>query len=218
MGVFQPRVTVVKVLPISSLDLFSKPSPAETDCSVEYHPALFDPEERKELMRTLLKEIDWQQDHIVFYGKRIPLPRLTAWYGDPGFSYTYSGIAMNPQPWTPALKLIKARVDNLCETVFNSVLLNQYRDGNDKVSWHSDDESELGPNPTIASVSLGATRRFKFRQKPHELGNDSLKVDLHDGSCLVMAGRTQALWEHELAKTSQSVGPRINLTFRKIIL
>ena len=123
---------------------------------------------------------------------------------------------MQPQPWIQPLLTIKARVEALCDRRFNSVLLNWYRDGDDAMSWHSDDEPELGPEPVIASVSLGAERVFKLRRKPHQKGNPSRSVPLPDGSVLVMAGTTQARYEHALARTAKPVGGRINLTFREI--
>jgi alkylated DNA repair dioxygenase AlkB len=143
------------------------------------------------------------------------VPRLTAWHGDPGAVYTYSNIRMEPEPWTPLLESIRDRVSEFCKAEFNSVLLNLYRDGNDSMGWHSDDEKELGPQPTIASLSFGAERTFKFRHK----FNRSLKhsMTLSHGSLMVMQGETQALWQHSLPKTRKKVFPRINLTFRRIL-
>ncbi len=144
----------------------------------------------------------------------MPLPRLTAWYGDEGKSYTYSGIEQHPDPWTPTLKLIKSKVEEILEVTFNTVLLNLYRDGKDSVSWHSDDELELGENPIIASVSFGAVRRFSLK---HKISKDyKIDLDLPNGSLLLMKGETQHFWQHQIAKTSKSVQPRINLTFRMI--
>jgi alkylated DNA repair dioxygenase AlkB len=144
----------------------------------------------------------------------MPIPRLTAWYGDQGKSYTYSGIEQHPEHWNPTLKLIKSKIEQIAQVSFNSVLLNLYRDGKDSVSWHSDDEPELGENPIIASVSFGATRRFSLRNKHSK--NHKIDIDLASGSFLLMQGETQHFWQHQIAKTAKEIQPRINLTFRII--
>ncbi|MFP6887773.1 MAG: alpha-ketoglutarate-dependent dioxygenase AlkB [Opitutales bacterium] len=118
------------------------------DAEATYHPALFSHAESKHYLRALTKHIEWRQNRIKFYGKESLVPRLEAWYGDEGKSYTYSGIAMHPKPWTPELLTIKERIESTCDTTFNSVLLNRYRDGSDRVAWHSDDEKELGQTPS----------------------------------------------------------------------
>ena len=168
------------------------------------------------LYARLLQEIDWRQDTITLYGRPVLIPRLNAWYGDPGAHYSYSGLALQPLPWTPALRDIKGRVESLLGESFNSALVNLYRDGRDSVSWHSDDEYELGDEPLIASVSLGATRRFSLRHR-HDKSLDTVHLDLQDGSLLVMAGATQRHWSHQVPKTRAAVGGRINLTFRRIL-
>lgn len=162
-----------------------------------------------------LNKISWRQDYIKRFGKLIPLPRLTAWYGDSDKSYTYSGINMDPETWSPALLLIKDKVEKLSDVEFNSVLLNLYRDGQDSVAWHSDDEPELGKNPIIASVSLGQTRRFMLKHK-YRQDLESIKIDLTPGSLLLMRGETQHFWKHQVPKTRNCDKPRINLTFRII--
>ena len=149
------------------------------------------------------------------YGKSHPLPRLTAWYGDMNKTYTYSGIPMTPNLWNTELIQIKKKVDQYTKINFNSVLLNYYRSGNDSVSWHSDDEDELGDKPIIGSVSFGGTRKFRLRNKI----NKKLihNIDLKNGSLLIMRELTQKYWEHEIPKTKKPVEERINLTFRLII-
>jgi alkylated DNA repair dioxygenase AlkB len=142
------------------------------------------------------------------------VPRLSAWYGDAGAVYTYSGLRLEPLPWTPVLLEIKQATERLSGTRFNSVLLNLYRDGQDSMGWHSDDEPELGPEPVIASVSLGALRRFVFQHKKRRW---RIALDLEPGSVLLMAGATQHHWRHALPKTRRPVAPRINLTFRTIL-
>jgi alkylated DNA repair dioxygenase AlkB len=185
------------------------------DADVLLYRNLFDKVDSDNLYQTLLKQTRWRQDRGKFYGKEIDLPRLTAWYGDSGKTYTYSGIVMNPDPWTPTLLYIKGEVDKAAETRFNSVLLNLYRNGQDGLSWHRDNESELGAEPPICSVSLGATRRFQFK---HRLRKDLARVDidLTHGSLLVMKGTTQQYWLHQIPKTKKHVTARINLTFRII--
>lgn len=205
------------IIPQNEGGLFAAEHDDEHGCRVEYVPSLFNALESADLLEQLVNTTAWQQDHLTMYGKTTPLPRLTAWYGDPGSAYTYSGIRMEPHPWSRAIRAVKDRVESICGELFNSVLLNQYRHGKDGVSWHSDDESELGSSPLIASVSFGQTRAFKLRRKPHEKGNKSLAVELTSGSCIVMSGRTQELWEHEIPKTAKSgIGPRVNLTFRQV--
>ena len=165
----------------------------------------------------LLKNINWRQEEIKMYGKVYPVPRKTAWYGYPEFNYKYSGILCNPEPWTKELMDIKRVIEHfLPGEDFNSVLLNLYRDGNDKVSWHADDEPELGTNPTIASVSLGAVRRFDLKHK--EDPEQKLQIELTSGSLVVMKGALQHHWLHQIPTQKKIQVPRINLTFRTIKL
>jgi alkylated DNA repair dioxygenase AlkB len=151
----------------------------------------------------------WRQEIATLMGRRVPIPRLTAWHGEAG--YVYSGIRMTPAPWNAPLVEIRAVAAACAGQAFNSVLLNLYRDGRDSVSWHADNEPGLGRDPVIASVSLGATRRFQMK---HRRRGERLSLDLPSGSCLVMAGPAQHHWLHQVPKTSHPVGPRINLTFR----
>ncbi|EDZ95392.1 oxidoreductase, 2OG-Fe(II) oxygenase family [Limnospira maxima CS-328] len=170
--------------------------------------------ESDRLFGELYKSINWRQEQIKIFGKIRPIPRLTAWYADEGKSYTYSGIEHHAQPWNPTLKSIKSQVEDIAEVTFNSVLINLYRDGKDSMSWHSDDEPELGKNPIIASVSLGGTRRFSGK---HKISKDrKFHIDLTSGSLLLMKGETQHFWQHQIPKTSRVVEPRINLTFRMV--
>ena len=173
----------------------------------------FAPEESARLFATLHQETDWQQQMIVLYGRSIASPRLSAWHGDPDAVYSYSGLRLEPAPWTPTLLDVRERVQALAAARFNSVLLNLYRDGQDSMGWHSDDEPELGRNPVIASISFGATRRFLLQHKKQRL---RLEWSLGDGDVLVLGGATQHCWRHHVPKTRQPAGPRINLTFRRI--
>lgn len=167
--------------------LMSLPLP---DADIVFYPSLLDPLTCERWFTELSQTIDWRQDWIKIYGRTLPQPRLTAWYGDPGKSYTYSGITMHPTPWTAALLDLKAAIETVSGgVIFNSVLLNLYRDGNDSMGWHSDDEPELGPAPVIGSLSLGGTRRFMLRHRFQK----SLKhqLELTAGSFLLMRGPTQ---------------------------
>ncbi|AMR32826.1 2OG-Fe(II) oxygenase [Mucilaginibacter sp. PAMC 26640] len=181
---------------------------------MEYKPEFFSAGEVAELTPKLKSTIRWTQETIQMYGKLLNTPRLTAWYGDNSKTYAFSGKKYDPHPWTPELLLIKARVDAACGITFNSVLLNLYRNGNDSVAWHADDEPELGKNPMIASVSFGQVRRFDVRHKSdHTL---KYSVDLENGSLLIMRGDLQHQWEHQVPKSAKALRERINLTFRVI--
>ncbi|MBF2066061.1 MAG: alpha-ketoglutarate-dependent dioxygenase AlkB [Calothrix sp. C42_A2020_038] len=184
------------------------------DAEVTMYRGFFDKNESDRIFSELIYNIDWKQETTILFGKQVDLPRLTAWYGDPGKSYRYSKIKMEPLLWIPVLINIKYQIEALSHTQFNSVLLNLYRDGKDSVAWHSDDELELGNNPAIASISFGATRRFMFRHKYQE--KLKFEIELTHGSFLLMKGVTQHFWQHQIPKTNKLVEPRINLTFRKV--
>lgn len=176
------------------------------------HRKAFTSEKSELLFQALLDDVDWEQREITVYGKTHPQPRLVAWFGDPGTSYTYAGLTLHPTTWIDPILKIKAVCEGITGTTFNSVLLNLYRDGDDTVGWHSDDEPELGVNPTIASVSLGATRRFDMR---HKVTRETVKTLLLPGSLLVMSGCTQADWVHQVPRSKRVNEHRINLTFRQ---
>ena len=163
----------------------------------------------------LMAEVRWEQHWLALFGRRIAAPRLSAWYAEPGCGYRYSGLSLVAQPFTPVLEQIRARTEALSGHGFNSVLLNLYRDGADGMSWHSDDEPELGPAPLIASVSLGATRRLLLRRR--DARDARFGLDLGDGSLLLMEPPLQRYWQHSVPKTRRAVGPRINLTWRRIL-
>ena len=186
------------------------------DSEISLHQNHFDAEIAGNLLRELSEEIPWVQNKIRFYGKQSLVPRLESWHGDEGMSYSYSGIRMDAKPWTKNLLMIKESIEPIAKTTFNSVLINYYRDGKDRVAWHSDDEKELGKNPVIASVSLGAERKFKLRHKKYKENQLQHEVFLQNGSLLLMSGSTQHHWLHEIPRTAKPTGPRINLTFRVI--
>jgi alkylated DNA repair dioxygenase AlkB len=206
--VFQPSL-------LTSNSAASGSTIALPDADLMFYPTLFSAAESDRILADLIQTIEWRQDWITMFGRSLPLPRLTAWYGDPGTSYTYSGITMHPLPWTQTLLDLKRIVDQVSGVVFNSVLLNFYRDGNDSMGWHSDDEPELGTNPMIGSLSFGESRRFMLRHRVDK----SLKhqLELTSGSFLLMRGTTQHYWQHQIPKTKRSTSPRINLTFRVIL-
>ena len=168
-----------------------------------------DVEQADALMASLRVATPWTQEA----SRGRPFPRLTAWYADAGLSYSYSGVTHLPIPWTAELLEIKARMERASSTTWNSLLLNYYRDGRDSMGFHADDEAELGLNPVIGSMSLGASRRFVLK---HLATRETLNFTLEHGSLLIMAGTTQHFWKHAIPKTAKPVGPRINLTFRSI--
>lgn len=187
--------------------------PVDGICSLQ--DAFYAQKKANELYRILMLEVDWKQYSIKMFGKIIPQPRLTAWYGEKGAAYSYSGIQLEPIPFTPLIEQIKADIEDFSGYKFNSVLINLYRNQNDSMGWHSDDEKELGPEPQIASISLGSCRMFQLKHKTQK--QMKLKVHLNNGSLLLMEGAMQHHWLHAIPKSTQESGPRINLTFRKII-
>jgi len=177
-----------------------------------YHPEFYSLEKSNNLFDKINKQTSWKRDKIKMYGNYFPVPRDTAWYGEK--SYTYSNIYNAPSPWTETLKIIKEDVEVKCSSKFNSLLLNRYQTGNDKVDWHSDDEPELDKNSLIASLSLGSDRDFLIREKG--TSGNNIKQTLQNGSLLIMNPPTQELWEHSIPKR-KNAGTRINLTFRNVI-
>jgi alkylated DNA repair dioxygenase AlkB len=184
------------------------------DGTVYLFPDAFTKEESDDYFVALQYDIAWKQEPIKIFGKEVMQPRLTAWYGDEDKVYTYSGITMKPTPWSNTLLKIKERVEHITAYKFNSVLLNFYRNGEDSMGWHRDNEKKLGTDPVIASISFGATRKFQFRyyKDPKRV----IALELGHGSLLLMSGSTQSHWQHRLPKSSVVEGPRINLTFRDI--
>ncbi len=172
-------------------------------------------EEANKLQLELTKGLEWQAKAIKMFGKEIMQPRLMAWYGEPDAVYTYSGTTFAPNAFTPSLLQIKTDIESFTESKFNSVLANLYRNGQDSMGWHSDDEPELGSNPIIASLSLGEERVFKLRHRKDK----TLKMDvpLPHGSLLVMSGAMQQHWQHALPKSARAMSPRINFTFRQVL-
>lgn len=169
-----------------------------------------------EVLLDLIKNVPWRAESITVWGKTHNQPRLIAWYGDAEKSYNYSGIKLAALPWIPLLQRIKHRVEVAAKYKFNSVLLNYYRDHKDSMGFHSDDEPELGERPVIASLSLGETRTFVMKRKG--LGaRATVRIPLESGSLLIMQGDTQLNWKHGIDKLVRPCGPRVNLTFRRIL-
>ena len=168
-----------------------------------------------DLLHELINDTVWRQEEITLYGKTHWQPRFTAWHGDRDINYCYSGISLQPLPWSQTLLSLKARIESLIARSFNSVLLNYYRDHLDGMGMHSDDESELGKQPVIASLSLGEERTLLLRHK-YRRDFVTFKLPLPSGSLLVMKGDTQCYWKHGIMKQKQHCGPRVNLTFRTI--
>lgn len=184
------------------------------DAEIIYYPDFYDRPKADLIYTELERDILWQQDDIRIFGKTHPQPRLTALYGNEGLSYSYSNIKMEPHPWNLLLQKIKLEVEKVAATTFSTVLLNYYRNGKDSNGWHADNEKELGLNPIIASVSLGAERVFQLK---HNSDTEQKKsIVLQHGSLLLMKGTTQHFWKHQIPKTAKPIGPRINLTFRLI--
>lgn len=169
----------------------------------------------EDLAQVKFTYINWQRDDIKMFGKTIALPRLTAWYGDAGKSYTYSGITSQPQVWNAGLLYIKKQIEQVTGCAFNSVLLNWYRNGEDHMGWHADDEPELGVNPLIASVNFGETRDFVLRRNDEP--RQKIVIPLQHGTLLVMGGALQHYWQHSVPKRKRVKGSRFNLTFRTIV-
>ncbi|WP_395047373.1 alpha-ketoglutarate-dependent dioxygenase AlkB family protein [Flavobacterium sp.] len=184
-----------------------------TDAEIEYYPDFFSLVKANELFLKLKNEIPWQQDNITVYGKTHAQPRLTALFGNEGKPYGYSNIVMQPHHWSPLIVFIKEEVEKVCNENFTTVLLNNYRNGQDSNGWHADNEKELGRNPIIASISFGAERIFQLKHNTLELKQN---IVLQHGSLLIMKGTTQHFWKHQIPKTKKEIEPRINLTFRII--
>ena len=203
---------------MNQLNLFDTPASNFEPVKIENGeyilvPNFFAKNEADSYLEAFTNTIAWKQEEMKMYGKTIKFPRLTAWYGDNDKPYSFSGITLQPNPWTEELLAIKNKIKEHCPENFNSVLLNLYRDGNDSISWHTDAEKELGKNPVIASVNFGAQRTFQLR---HIETKERINITLTHGSLLIMQGQLQHYWQHQIPKTKTVKTPRINLTFRAI--
>lgn len=184
------------------------------DADVTYHHGWLPRAAADALQHSLQSGVPWETHRIRMFGRWVDSPRLSCWVGDPEAIYRYSGADFLPHAWTPELLELRDRLQSAVGGAFNSVLLNRYRDGKDSMGWHSDDEPELGAEPVIASLTLGAARRFLLRRRDdHALKAEYL---LEHGDLLVMAGETQRYYQHAVPKTAKVAAERINLTFRNI--
>ena len=184
------------------------------DAELRYVPDFYQRSESQVLVENFLTHVPWLQETINFGGKQVLVPRLQAWYGDDATHYSYSGLRLTPLPWTSALSDIKVKIEHCFNLRFNSVLLNYYRNGQDSVAWHSDKEAALGPDPLIASLSLGMERKFELKRRDGVA--QKISLDLADGSLLIMGRGLQQHWSHQIPKQPWITQPRINLTFRLI--
>lgn len=184
------------------------------DGTVQFYGEILTPLDADRYYEDLLESIAWQHDEAMIFGRHITTKRQVAWYGDQAFSYTYSKITKQALPWTASLLALKALVESYTGEVFNSCLLNLYHDGNEGMAWHSDGEVDLKPNGAIASLSLGAERRFLFK---HKQSGAVVETILPHGSLLVMKDETQTHWLHRLPPMARIKTPRVNLTFRTIV-
>lgn len=196
------------------MTLFHDSAPHELlpyDGSALFHEWVLGNASHIDVLTSLVESLEWEQRRLVMFGREVAEPRLSAWYGDE--SYSYSGIRLDPRPMTPTLLELRRVCESRSAASFNSVLVNLYRNGNDSMGWHADDEPELGPSPVIASLSLGATRRFRFR---HRRTGKMIDHELTGGSLLVMSGACQSAWMHAVPKQKRIEDVRVNLTFRFI--
>ena len=197
-----------------TIDTYRVDNLAPIDGELYYYPDFLAASSADTLYNQLVTQLEWKQETLTIMGKQVTTPRLVCWYGDPGAVYRYSGVDHHPVPWNKTLMQIKRQIEQFSGYHFNSVLGNFYRDGNDSMGWHADKEKQLGINPAIVSLSLGAERLFKLR---HNKNSHNIDIKLEHGSILVMASNLQHSWRHCLPKTRQCTTPRINLTFRFII-
>jgi alkylated DNA repair dioxygenase AlkB len=185
------------------------------DGIVNYYGKLFSLQEANHYLESLLTTIEWKNDEAVIFGRRIITKRKVAWYGDQDFEYTYSNITKRALPWTKELLELKTVTENITSEKFNSCLLNLYHSGDEGMAWHSDGEKDLKKNGAIGSLSFGAERKFSFK---HKQTKETVSLILEHGSLLIMKGTTQTYWLHRLPPTKLITKPRVNLTFRTIIL
>ncbi|MDB4210440.1 alpha-ketoglutarate-dependent dioxygenase AlkB [Gammaproteobacteria bacterium] len=187
---------------------------AHNDLKIRVQEGFFSSVEANDLLINCIAGLPWESMKIKMFGKEVVIPRLQCWVGDKGCEYSYSGKKLNRQPWTPELLMIKEKISQHANLNFNSVLVNFYRDGQDSMGWHADDEPELGKNPTIAALSFGGERDLVFR---NILSKETLSIPQLHGALIIIDGQTQQYWQHAIKKTKKVISPRINLTFRNIM-
>lgn len=186
------------------------------NAKIHYFPKFLNKSDANHLFKTLFQQTNWRLDQVKVFGKLYNQPRLTALYSTTSIPYSYSGLTMQPEAFPNYLLPLKQRIELTCKHEFNSLLLNLYRNGDDSNGWHADNEKELGINPVIASVSLGEERPFHFKHR--SISHHRHKITLNHGSLMLMSGEMQHHWLHQIAKTKRKIGPRINLTFRTLVV
>jgi len=187
---------------------------AHNDLKIRIEEDFFNSVDSNKLLKKFISKLPWESMIINMFGKDTKIPRLQCWVGDEGCEYRYSGKQLNRQIWSQDLIMIRKKIYQELKIDFNSVLANYYRDGKDSMGWHSDDEKELGPDPTIASISFGSERDLVFRNK---ITKETIAIPQTNGCLILIDGETQKNWQHSIKKTQKVIGPRINLTFRNII-
>ena len=187
---------------------------AHNDLKIRVHEGFFTAFEGNELLSKFIEALPWESMKIKMFGREVVIPRLQCWVGDDGCDYSYSGNKLNRQPWTSELLMIKEKIRCQANLEFNSVLVNYYRDGQDSMGWHADDEQELGKNPTIAALSFGGERDLVFK---NIISKETLAIPQLHGALIIIDGQTQKYWQHSIKKTKKFISPRINLTFRNIM-
>jgi alkylated DNA repair dioxygenase AlkB len=198
------------------MDLFTEPGITNLlpkEGTVFYYGKILNRQEADTLYTAFLENIAWKQDEAIIFGKHITTARKVAWYGESSYLYTYSNTTKQALPWTPELQELKKRTEEICQSSFNSCLLNLYHSGEEGMAWHSDGEKTLGHRPTIASWSFGAERNFSFK---HKASGEKRSILLEHGSLLLMKEDTQQNWLHRLPPTARVKRARVNLTFRTI--
>ena len=188
---------------------------AHNDLKIRIEEVFFTSAESNALLESFISKLPWESMTIKMFGRDTKIPRLQCWIGDEGCEYRYSGKQLNRQIWNQDLTMIRKKIFKELKIDFNSVLANYYRDGKDSMGWHSDDEKELGPDPTIASISFGSERDLVFRNR---INKEILSIPQTNGCLILIDGKTQKNWQHSIKKTQKIIGPRINLTFRNIII
>jgi alkylated DNA repair dioxygenase AlkB len=188
---------------------------AHNDLKIRILEDFFNSVDSNKLLKKFISKLPWESMMIKMFGRDTKIPRLQCWIGDEGCEYRYSGKQLSRQIWNQDLIMIRKKIYQELKIDFNSVLANYYRDGKDSMGWHSDDEKELGPNPTIASISFGSERDLVFRNK---ITKETLAIPQTNGCLILIDGETQRNWQHSIKKTQKVIGPRINLTFRNIII
>ncbi|MDB4850712.1 alpha-ketoglutarate-dependent dioxygenase AlkB [Gammaproteobacteria bacterium] len=187
---------------------------AHNDLKIRIEEDFFNSVDSNKLLKKFISKLPWESMMIKIFGRDTKIPRLQCWIGDEGCEYSYSGKQLSRQIWNQDLIMIRKKIYQELKIDFNSVLANYYRDGKDSMGWHSDNEKELGPNPTIASISFGSERDLVFRNK---ITKETLTIPQTNGCLILIDGETQRNWQHSIKKTQKLIGPRINLTFRNII-